>query len=71
MTAVLIQFPEPPKGNGALEVVRDYLARVHAARTMAKAIVDDFEGLDVLPDGDHFLAWLYEQGFKVVPLDNQ
>lgn len=62
--------PGPPNaGNGALEVVRDYLERVHPARTMAKLFVDDFNGLDALPDADHFLAWMWEQGFKVVPVE--
>lgn len=68
MTAEIVQFPEPPKGNGAREVVRDYLDRVVPARTMAKLFVSEFEGLDALPDVDHFLAWLWEQGFKIVPV---
>lgn len=59
----------PPSGNGALEVVRDYLTRVHPARTMARLFVESFEELDVLPDADHFLAWLWEQGFKIEPLE--
>lgn len=73
MTAILIQFPEQPPpndGNGALEVVRDYLDRVHTARVMARVFVDDFDGLDALPNGDHLLAWLWEKGFKVVPLED-
>lgn len=72
MTATLIQFPSPPPpndGNGALDVVRDYLDRVHAARVMARLFVEEFEGLDALENGDHFLAWLWESGFKIVPLE--
>ena len=65
------KITEPPNnsGNGALEVVTDYLTRVHPARVMARLLVDDFEGLDVLPDPDHFLAWLWEKGFKIVSVD--
>jgi hypothetical protein len=73
MVAHILQFPikEPPHGgNGALDIVRDYLERVHAARVMARAILEDLEGLDALPDGDHFLAWLWEQGFKIVPVED-
>lgn len=58
-------------GNGALLVVGDYLRRVHAARVMARSILGpdvEFEGLDMLPDPDHFLAWLWDQGFKIEPL---
>lgn len=76
MPAHIIQFPmpEPPNGgNGALDVVRDYLGRVNPARVMARSVLgrgDVFEGLDALPDGDHFLAWMWEQGFKVVPVED-
>jgi hypothetical protein len=73
MTATLIQFPEQPPpndGNGALEVVSDYLERVHPARVMARAILDEFETDDALPNPDHLLAWLWEQGFKIVPLED-
>jgi hypothetical protein len=79
MTAEIIHFPErtpkqppPSEGGGALDVVRDYLARVNPARVMARAVLDKgdgFEGIDALPDADHFLAWLWEQGFKVIPVD--
>lgn len=74
MVAHVIQFPvkEPPdEGNGALDVVRDYLGRVYPARVMARLVLGRgsvFEGLDALPDGDHFVAWMWEQGFKIVPL---
>jgi hypothetical protein len=65
----LLKFPEPPKGDGALEVVRDYVDRVHPARTMAKMFVDRAEVGEIMPDGDHFVAWLWEHGFKIVPID--
>lgn len=77
MTATVLQFPEQPPpndGNGALSVVRDYLERVNPARVMARAILekgDGFEGLDALPDPDHLLAWLWEQGFKIVPIEDE
>lgn len=50
---------EPRPGNGALEVVRDYFDRVQPARC---------EGIDELPAADNFLAWLWEQGFMVIPI---
>lgn len=76
MVAHVIQFPtkEPPSnGSGALDVVRDYLDRVNPARVMARSVLgrgDVFEGLDALPDGDHFVAWMWEQGFKIVPVED-
>jgi hypothetical protein len=72
MAAIILQFPEQEsinEGNGALEVVADYLERVHPARVMARAIMDEFETGDALPNPDHFLMWLWDQGFKVVPLE--
>lgn len=66
MTAQLIQFPEPPKGSGALEAVRDYLERVHPARVMARGFVDQAEADEALPEADYFLAWLASQGFVIV-----
>lgn len=68
MSFQLLKFPEPPKGNGALEVVRDYVERVHPARTMAKVFVEQSEASDIMPDADHFLMWLWEHGFKIVPV---
>jgi hypothetical protein len=59
----------PEDGNGALAVVRDYLARVHPARVMARSIVDQAEIDAALPDADYFLAWLWEQGFKIEPIE--
>lgn len=75
MTADVIPFRKPPPdnpGNGALEVVRDYLERVHPARVMARGVVDCGEYLTMpgyLPDADYFLAWLAGEGFKVVPIE--
>lgn len=73
----ILTFPprQPPPtepGNAVLEVVRDYLERVHPARVMARGMVDCGEYLAMpgyLPDADFFLAWLASEGFKVVPLD--
>lgn len=70
MTAILIQFPTASPGNGALEVVGEYFDRVHPSRVMARAMVDGPE-FDWLPDSDHFLMWLWENGFKVVPLEDR
>jgi hypothetical protein len=69
MPAIILQFPEPPKGNGALEVVADYLERVHVCRTIARGMVSKEESDDALPDADYFLAWLWSEGFKIVPID--
>lgn len=55
-------------GNGALDVVRDYLERIHPARTMAKMMVDEFELAAALPDGEHFIEWLWDHGFKIEPV---
>lgn len=61
--------PTPPAGNGALEVVRDYLERVHPARVMARGIADQEDIDAAMPDADHFLAWLANGGFAVVPIE--
>lgn len=61
-------------GNGALSAVRDYLERVNPARVMARSILgkdEEFEGIDALPDADHFLAWMWDQGFKIVPVEDR
>jgi hypothetical protein len=75
VTAEIIDLPRRHPvgnpGNGALDAVRDYLERVNPARVMARSILEkdeSFEGLDSLPDADHFLAWMWDQGFKVVPV---
>lgn len=51
---------ERQEGNGALETVRRYFEH-YSSNT---PVVDD-----ILP-ADHFLMWLWAEGFKVVPLDN-
>lgn len=56
----LDHYREPNLGNGAVPVVREYF--------------DKRPGMPPLPEnaklnrGDHFLAWLWVQGFKVVPV---
>lgn len=60
--------PAPPKGNGALEVVRDYLERVYPARMCARLLVDKAESDAALPDADYFLAYLASEGFVIVPV---
>jgi hypothetical protein len=45
-------------GNGALEAIGRYL----------KAFPDLILHTEV-DDASHFLAWLWQEGFKVVPLD--
>lgn len=70
MPAQIIQFPIPPTGNGAREVVKDYLERIHVARTLARCVADPVDVAAALPDEDYFLAWLWSEGFKIVPLDD-
>jgi hypothetical protein len=62
----------PPRnpGNGALELVRDYLDRIHPARMCARSLVGKAESDAALPDGDYFLAWLAAEGFVIVPLES-
>ena len=65
---------ERPVGNGALKVIKDYFDRVHPARVMARAVLEQgegFEGIDALPDADNFLAWLAREGFCVVPMPGE
>lgn len=68
VTALILQFPEPPKGNGALELIEDYFSRIHPARVTARMFVSKEEAEAALPDPDFFLAWLWSEGFKVVPV---
>lgn len=69
MSAEILQFPEPPKGNGALGVIKHYFELIHPARMCAKMLVDQQELSTVLSDEDYFLAYLYAQGFKLVPVE--
>jgi hypothetical protein len=61
--------PPPIRGNGALEIVRDYLERVHPARTVARSLVSKDESDAALPDADYFLAYLANEGFLIVPVE--
>ena len=55
----LSEHRQPPHpGNGALDAVNRYL----------KAFPDLVAHTD-LDDGEHFLAWLWQEGFKIVALD--
>jgi hypothetical protein len=66
VTATLITFPTRNTGNGALELVRDYFDRVHPARGHGATDCGEMtDGTGHLPAGDHFLAWMWERGFKV------
>jgi hypothetical protein len=56
-------------GNGALELMRDYLGRIHPARMAARSLVDKAESDAAVPDADYFLAWLWDQGFKIEPIE--
>lgn len=72
MTAEIIVLPviykEHDTGNGAREVVRTYLERVHSARVMARVHADPIDITEALTDHDHFLAWLWQEGFMIVPV---
>ncbi len=68
MTADVLQFPAPPPGNGALEIVRDYFERIHPARMCARSLVDKSESDAALPNADYFLAYMAAAGFVMVPL---
>lgn len=61
--------PPSNPGNVAIEVVRDWLERVHPARTAARLLVDKAESDAALPDADYFLAWLWDQGFKIEAIE--
>lgn len=66
----VIQFPpRQSAGNGALEAVRDYFDNVHPARGNGATDCGAFlDGSGALHTGDHLLMWLWERGFKVVPV---
>ncbi|WP_448043769.1 hypothetical protein [Bradyrhizobium liaoningense] len=70
MPMTILPFPAAPtRQPGALEAVRDYLDRVHPARGHGETDCGAFfDGSGELPAGDHMLAWLWERGFKVVPI---
>ena len=59
MSADIIEFakrgePQDNPGNGAREVIAEYFA--------------DAVPMLFMSHEDHFLAWLWERGFKVVPV---
>lgn len=72
MTAEIIVLPvvrtERSDGNGAREVVQVYLDLVHSARVMARVHADPADITEALSDHDHFIAWLWQEGFKIVPV---
>lgn len=72
MTAMLIQFPErppPSKGNGALEIARDFFDNVYPVCVMSRLRSTAEENAAAMHDGDHFLAYMGAAGFKMVPLE--
>jgi hypothetical protein len=60
VTAVLIQFPEPPKGNGARE------ALIETMKTVEARVIADW---DAPAASDWILSDLWMRGFKVVPVE--
>lgn len=52
-----------------LTLCRNYFTQVYPARGHGATDCGEYlDGSAGLPDGDHFLGWLWERGFKVVPL---
>lgn len=68
MVARILQFPEPNKGNGALEVARDFFDNVYPACVMSRLRSTAEQNAAALHDGDHFLAYMFAAGFKVARL---
>lgn len=71
MTAQLLQFPAPPKGNGALEIVRDFFDNVYPACIMSRLHSTPEQNAEAMHDGDHFLAYMAAAGFILVPTDDE
>lgn len=69
MVARVLQFPERPKGNGALEIVRDFFDNVYPACVMSRLYSTAEQNAAALHDGDHFLAYMGAAGFKVIRLE--
>lgn len=71
----IIQFPGRERTHVdveqdyALRAIRDYFDRIHPGRTVARTLVSKEEADEALPDADHFLAWLWSEGFKITPVD--
>lgn len=63
----VINFPVPKHevGNGALEAMRRYFVPIgpHLSMVLMPDKADD------LPRADHFLLWLWNEGFKIVPTE--
>lgn len=71
MTAEILPFPVPSKGNGALELIRRYLADVYPSRRHGATDCGEYlDGSGNLPDEDHFLVWLAAEGYAIVPLED-
>lgn len=72
MTAVLIQFPTqelPNPGNGAVEIVRDFFDNVYPACITSRLHSTAEQNAAAMHDGDHFLAYMWAAGFKLIPLE--
>ena len=71
--ADIIKFPEPElrslQGNGAREALREYFGEIHSDRSKARPGFAAATAQGDLSDEDYFLAWLYNEGFKVVPIE--
>lgn len=69
--ANVIKFPAkvPDPGNGAREKVDQYFNEDRYFNYLYGKIVEGQELEPKLNQTDHFLMWLWSEGFKVVPLD--
>lgn len=54
-----------------LAVVRDWLERVHPARTAARLLVDKAESDAATPDAEYFIEWLESEGFRIVSTETE
>lgn len=64
--ADIVKFPRkpaPPPGNGALEAMRKYFVEEVAVTPITHP-----SGLEW---PDHILMWLWNEGMKVVPVDDE
>ncbi len=60
-TNVLTFAPVRSMGNGALEKLKEYFSTEHNWP----------DHIPAMTEADYFLAWLWMEGFKVVPLSPQ
>jgi len=61
----VIKLPERYRGNGALEVMRKYFRPIGPSASSLVLLPER----GYLPRADHFLCWLWAEGFKVVPIE--